>query len=526
MKKLFTITLALLLVLALAPNVFADDTDFGDYISQETGENLGEHNLQLVGGKAPTCTDEGKQIYQCTKCGLQYPVFSEPLSPTGQHQYVQKVRDGSSCAEPKIQYDECSVCGNIANEVVVGEPKEHTYVKDYNREPTCTENGFVYYVCSTCGYYKPEPDILPMTGHDYQEVQRVDATCTENGHVFYKCSNCDAQYTKFLWSTGHDYQKVTKEATCTEAGYSYKECTKCGNKINKTTTEALGHDYKEVVTKEATCTENGSSYKECTKCGDRINETTEALGHDYSGNRYVCARCGEKIEIQITFSKVNITKAPEEEKKEEEQKEEEKEEEQEVIVIISYDDEDEEEEEKDEEEKPLTRSNIQEDCPHENIRTKIGDTGGSGKDYISHTEYKCEDCGKIWNEATHYYFQRIKQDGCHYTATCACGVTKTYTLHDHLTSAAHYTGKKSVKKVNGKAQIVYEVEVYRYCTTCKEKTESITWYVSSKDSWTSEWNVSARNLYNMEDEYPEIEAYWPQEVRRFIKKSKTQPTRN
>ncbi len=520
MKKLFKAILVLLLVFVSVPCAFATYYTLGNQVIEdnsdcldEKGNNLGEHNYQLAGGKAPTCTDEGKQIYQCTKCGAQQPVFSDPLSPTGQHQYVQKVRDGSSCAEPKIQYDECTICGNIANEVVIGEPKEHTYVKDYNREPTCTENGFVYYVCSTCGYYKPEPDILPMTGHDYQEVQRVDETCTDNGHVFYKCSNCDAQYTKFLWATGHDYQKVTKEATCTEAGYSYKECTKCGDRIKETTTEALGHDYKEVEIKEATCTESGYSYKECTKCGDRINETTEALGHDYSGNRYTCARCGKKIEIQITFSTVNITKAPEEEKKEEEQKEEE-EEEQEVLVIIPYDDE--------EEEKPLTRSSIQEDCPHERIyNSKIGDTGGSGKDHISHNEYKCLDCGKIWNKATHYFPERlIKQNGCHYTAYCECGEIRTYTLHDHLTSAAHYTGKKSVKKVNGKSQLVYEVEVYRYCTTCGEKTESISWYVSSKDTWTNEWSVAARNLYRMKDEYPEIESYWPQEVRRFIKNSK------
>ena len=613
MKKLFKTILALLLIFVSVPCAFATYYTLGDQVIEdysdcldENGNNLGEHDYQLVGGKAATCTDEGKQIYQCTKCGAQQPVFSDPLSPTGQHQYVQKVRDGSLCTEPQIQYDECTVCGDIANEVVIGEPKEHTYVISDYTAPTCLKNGFYYYMCSTCGYTNPEYVIVEKLGHNYQITAKKDRTCTEDGVTTYTCANCGDSYDYIEYATGttgHNYEdkveaatctkaekhyqqctlcnnianeeyvgeplghtfveKVRKAATCTTAEVCYKECTVCGyitedynvgeplghtyvinNSTEKTCTEdgniiyscstcgetyaeiiyATGHDYKEVVTKEATCTENGSSYKECSKCGKRIDETTiEALGHDYSGNRYACARCGEKIEIQITFSKANITKAPEEEKKEEEQKEEEKEEEQEVIVIISYDDEDEEEEK---EEKPLTRSNIQEDCPHENIRTKIGDTGGSGKDYISHTEYKCEDCGKIWNEATHYYFQRIKQDGCHYTATCACGVTKTYTLHDHLTSTAHYTGKKSVKKVNGKAQIVYEVEVYRYCTTCKEKTESITWYVSSKDSWTSEWNVSARNLYNMEDEYPEIEAYWPQEVRRFIKKSKTQPTRN
>ena len=518
MKKLFTLILALLLLLVLVPNVFAETEDYGDCIDQETGANLGEHNFVLVGGKAPTCTDEGKQIYQCTKCGGTGPVvFSDRLSKTGEHTYVSKVRDGKNCDSPQIRYDECTVCGDIANEVSFGEPKGHTYVKDYNKEATCTENGFVYYVCSTCGYYNPEPDILPKTGHNYEETERVNATCTKTGHVTYACTYCGIPYTKYLWATGHNYElSFTKKATCTEDGYITYTCSKCDESYD-TPLSATGHDYQE-VTKEATCTEDGYSYKECTKCGNKIDETTiKALGHDYSGNRYTCARCGEKIEIQITFSKANITKAPEEEKKEEEQKEEEKQEEPEVIVIISYDDEE-------EEEKPLTRGSIQEDCPHKNMKYTMGDC--SGYDYNSpHATFKCEDCGKVWNEATHY-FQRIKQNGCHYTAYCSCGITKTYTLHDHLTSAAHYTGKKSVKMVNGKAQTVYEVEVYRYCTTCNEKTESITWFVSSKDSWTSEWNVSARNLYNMEDEYPEIESYWPQEVRRFIKNSQAQSTRN
>ncbi len=489
MKKLFTLILTLLLFLALIPNafaddmVFADDMGYGDCISQETGENLGEHDFQLVGGKAATCTDEGKQIYQCTKCGNQYPVFSDRLSATGEHTYVEKIKDGNNCNEPQIRYDECTVCGDIANEVPFGEPKGHTYVKDYSKEPTCTENGFVYYVCSTCGYYYPEPDILPKTGHDYEETERIDATCTGNGHVTYACTYCGIPYTKYLWATGHDYKVVTKAATCTEAGYSYKECTNCGKIIDKT--------------------------------------TIEALGHDWSNNSYYCSRCGYKLVIEITFSTANITKAPEEEKKEEEPKEEEKQEE--IIVIIPYEDE--------EEEEPLTRRSIQEDCPHEIIDQDIGDfsesTTGEYIDESPHSEYKCRACGKIWNKYTHYFPEaQIKRNGCHYTATCNCLFSKTYTLHDHITSAVHYTGKKSVRKVNGKAKIVYEVEVYRYCTTCGEKTENTTWYVSSKDSWTDEWSVVARNLYYMEDEYPEIESYWPQEVRRFIKKSKTQLTRN
>ena len=520
MKKLFTLILALLLLLVLVPNVFAETEDYGD-CQDEDGNDLGKHNFVLVGGKAPTCTDEGKQIYQCTKCGTQYPVYSDRLSETGEHTYVSKVRDGKNCDSPQIRYDECTVCGDIANEVSFGEPKGHTYVKDYNKEATCTENGFVYYVCSTCGYYNPEPDILPKTGHNYEETERVNSTCTKTGHVTYACTYCGIPYTKYLWATGHNYElSFTKKATCTEDGYITYTCSNCDESYD-TPLSATGHDYQE-VTKEATCTEDGYSYKECTKCGNKIDETTiKALGHDYSGNRYTCSRCGEKIEIQITFSKANITKAPEEEKKEEEQKEEEKQEEPEVIVIISYDDEE-------EEEKPLTRGSIQEDCPHKNIAvtTQPGSAYDEEKysEVVGHKDYTCNDCGKKW---THYY--DVTRKGCVYTAVCkspGCGKTLNYTLHDHITSAAHYTGKKSVKMVNGKAQTVYEVEVYRYCTTCNEKTESITWYVSSKDTWTNEWSVAARNLYRMKDEYPEFEADWPQEVRRFIKNSQAQSTRN
>ncbi len=643
MKKLFTLILTLLLIFVLVPNVFAEYTDFGDCIDQETGEDLGEHNFQLVGGKAATCTDEGKQIYQCTKCGQQYPVFSDRLSETGEHTYVEKIRDGSSCDEPQIKYDECTVCGAIANEVPFGTPKEHTYVVSDYTAPTCLKNGFRYYICSVCGHTNPEPEMLEKLGHNYQITAKKDATCTEDGFTTYTCANCGDSYDYIEHSTGttghnyeakveaatctkaekhyqqctlcnyitneeyvgeplgHNYQiTAKKDATCTEDGFTtytcancgdsydyiehstgttghnyeakveaatctkaekhYQQCTLCNyitneeyvgeplghayvinNSTEKTCTEdgnliyscsvcgdtyvefiyATGHEYVE-KTEAATCTEDGYSYKECVNCGKKIDETTiAALGHDLSNNNYTCSRCGYKLVIEITFSTANITKAPEEEKKEEEPKEEEKQEE--IIVIIPYEDE--------EEEEPLTRRSIQEDCPHEIIDQDIGDfsesTSGEYIDESPHSEYKCRACGKIWNKYTHYFPEaQIKRNGCHYTATCNCLFSKTYTLHDHITSAVHYTGKKSVRKVNGKAKIVYEVEVYRYCTTCGEKTENTTWYVSSKDSWTDEWSVVARNLYYMEDEYPEIESYWPQEVRRFIKKSKTQLTRN
>ncbi len=563
MKKLFTLILTLLLIFVLVPNVFAEYTDFGDCIDQETGEDLGEHNFQLVGGKAATCTDEGKQIYQCTKCGQQYPVFSDRLSETGEHTYVEKIRDGSSCDEPQIKYDECTVCGAIANEVPFGTPKEHTYVVSDYTAPTCLKNGFRYYICSVCGHTNPEPEMLEKLGHNYQITAKKDATCTEDGFTTYTCANCGDSYDYIEHSTGttgHNYEAKVEAATCTKAEKHYQQCTLCNyitneeyvgeplghayvinNSTEKTCTEdgnliyscsvcgdtyvefiyATGHEYVE-KTEAATCTEDGYSYKECVNCGKKIDETTiAALGHDLSNNNYTCSRCGYKLVIEITFSTANITKAPEEEKKEEEPEEEEKQEE--IIVIIPYEDE--------EEEEPLTRRSIQEDCPHEIIDQNIGDfSEGISGEYIDespHSEYKCRACGKIWNKYTHYFPEaQIKRNGCHYTATCNCLFSKTYTLHDHITSAVHYTGKKSVRKVNGKAKIVYEVEVYRYCTTCGEKTENTTWYVSSKDSWTDEWSVVARNLYYMEDEYPEIESYWPQEVRRFIKKSKTQLTRN
>ena len=71
MKKLFKAILALLLIFVSAPCVFATNYTLGNQVIEddsdcldENGNDLGEHNYQLAGGKAPTCTDEGKQIYQ------------------------------------------------------------------------------------------------------------------------------------------------------------------------------------------------------------------------------------------------------------------------------------------------------------------------------------------------------------------------------------------------------------------------------------------------------------------------------
>ena len=73
------------------------------FIEKETILALG-HDYQIVENVAPTCTEEGYIIYQCSRCSNEYIKKIEPS-----HSYVQTVVD-STCTKQGYTIFKCSVC--------------------------------------------------------------------------------------------------------------------------------------------------------------------------------------------------------------------------------------------------------------------------------------------------------------------------------------------------------------------------------------------------------------------------------
>ena len=107
---------------------------------------------------------------------------------------------------------------------------EHTGKPQGSKAPTCTEPGFAeVFECEICGeYYGTQ--VIPALGHDYDSAV-TDATCEKEGFTTYTCSRCgDVTKDDFVEAYGHSYENgVTYIApTATSDGTMSTNCAYCG----------------------------------------------------------------------------------------------------------------------------------------------------------------------------------------------------------------------------------------------------------------------------------------------------------
>ena len=191
------------------------------------------HAFAFVENKAPTCTEDGYDLYRC-ECGKEE------------------------------ERNEVSALGHdSADKVTI-------------KEPTCTEDGEEEIgVCTRCGNsIGTQP--IPALGHDYKEEITTAPTCTAQGTKTITCTRCDYSATEAIDALGHSYGDwVTTAPTCTEAGFKTRTCATCGDTV-KTDIPAIGHDWDEgVVTTAPTLEAEGVLTKTCKN--DATHTTTEVI---------------------------------------------------------------------------------------------------------------------------------------------------------------------------------------------------------------------------------------------------------
>ena len=250
----------------------------------------------------PTCTENGKKVGKCNKCGAV--VSTVILKALGHDWGRWKTVISAGCETEGLQERTCARCGD--KESSYTSPRGHSFNGSYNTVsyPTCTEGGMKVGKCDKCGEVVSEVALDPL-GHNWGKWTTVkESTCTEDGLRTRKCTRCDETDSETIYALGHTFNgsfETIKEPTCTEAGIKAGKCTKCGEIVSQTELKALGHDWgRWTTTKEPTCTLDGTRTRKCNRCGVSETAKASATGHTFNGSynttKYpTCTEGGMKV---------------------------------------------------------------------------------------------------------------------------------------------------------------------------------------------------------------------------------------
>ena len=204
----------------------------------------------------------------------------------------------------------CELCGE---EMGYGTIKfEHAWVDTILEAATCTEDGLKNRECTVCGEIEEEV-VIPATGeHDYVETF-IDANCTEPAKYGTICVVCglakgDLKVVEGSEALGHEWEEDVIEAGCENAAGVLKTCLVCGEKelvefTGENAVAALGH--KEVAKDiAATCHATGTEGRTvCERCGEEIVAGTEV---EINPDNHVLKEDG--ILVEATCSKAGTAR--------------------------------------------------------------------------------------------------------------------------------------------------------------------------------------------------------------------------
>ncbi|MBQ3215168.1 MAG: M56 family metallopeptidase [Oscillospiraceae bacterium] len=152
-------------------------------------------------------------------------------APPHTHAYTTTVI-APTCTEEGYDLHQCS-CGHYTHDNFT--PKtDHTYTKE-TISPTCTEIGYDLYKCKCGASYRDNEK--SQIEHTYR-TKTVAATCEKDGYELHQCQCGESYKDNYTSATGHDYyQDFTRDAKSAndyQDGYCYKYCENCGHSYRAT----------------------------------------------------------------------------------------------------------------------------------------------------------------------------------------------------------------------------------------------------------------------------------------------------
>ncbi len=280
---------------------------------------------EVKGTVAPTCDEDGYNVYICKWCGDEKHFDIKPAA----HKWVAGDKVAPTCTEKGYTNYACSVCDETAKFDYTN--AKHDKVNHAKVEATCGTPGHWDYVsCKGCdvlwtsaGVVVKWADlVIPVNAnlHEYNEYNgwytTKPATCTLNGEEAINCIHCGHKVTRVIETKGHTYGKasdlsksakgvvngigyVTKATTCTEDGEGWLECKVCHEQTKQVTIPARGHAWGTwSYTGRATCTEDQTATRKCGWDGAHTETKViaKATGHAWqvlTGTEPTCDKDGK-----------------------------------------------------------------------------------------------------------------------------------------------------------------------------------------------------------------------------------------
>ena len=277
---------------------------YGSFTCATCGEKYlvkikGNHNFELKETVAPTCTEAGYFLDECTVCHETQTRPNPDAPATGHHfvlngQPVESEENGKKVITLNFVCDKC----DAEQQIKASEYKYETVAS------TCeTEGGkyIIYTYTDPAGELHENErflmEVLPKSGHhnakgkeiDLSKVYTIDdidevfgntpATCLEEGKGYFTCPDCGKKFLIDVIGNHTWGDEITVQPTCTEKGYTHRVCEVCGEDevVAGSEVNALGHDYEKEVVKAATMTEEGKLVVTCKRCGESTEYTLPAL---------------------------------------------------------------------------------------------------------------------------------------------------------------------------------------------------------------------------------------------------------
>ena len=183
------------------------------------------HTIVKEADKAATCTENGYEGREyCSVCNTT--IKERTIIPATGHQWgAWRTTLAKTCTTDGKEVRECSKCSKTEERTIPA--TGHTLKKEEGVVATCTKDGHEgNTVCEVCGETLKEGKVIPKLGHDWSN---------ENG----KCTRCGESH-KHSFGEG----TTIKELTCTQDEEIDYTCSECGY-IKKEITKATGHEWGE-----------------------------------------------------------------------------------------------------------------------------------------------------------------------------------------------------------------------------------------------------------------------------------------
>lgn len=127
---------------------------------------------------------------------LTVTLFTACSSGECSHSFTKwKEKEEATCTEDGKKVRECKKCGFEETKKILS--LGHTEKKDSAKPATCKESGLTEGShCSDCGEVLKKQEEIPVLEHVYQESVVAEATCQTGGTKKFTCSVCNESYTE------------------------------------------------------------------------------------------------------------------------------------------------------------------------------------------------------------------------------------------------------------------------------------------------------------------------------------------